>query len=193
MATKNKNTQTKKLTNKKEINAQVNEERIIKPKNYIIVFSLFVLTVFLVLLLRHWYNAYKDYQLTIPILKDKITEVTVEELDTFLAENLEPIVYIEVSEEENSREIAQNLIEVIKKRNLTERAVYVNLSSIDDKESFFADFTAKYMEKEKLTHYPAVVVFSEGKVLAFRSRTDKQPLNIGDVEQMFDEYELEGE
>ena len=191
MATKTKQAQPK--VNKNNIRNKAEEERIIKPKNYIIVGALFLITVLFVMLLRFWYISYNNYQLTIPILKDKITEVTVTELDTFLVENPEPIVYIEVSEDENSREVAKKLIEVVKKRNLTERVVYINLSSVENKDAFFADFTAKYMDKGKLEHYPAVVIFSEGKVLSYVSKTEKQNLNIGNVEQLFDEFELEGE
>ena len=191
MATKTKQAQPK--VNKNNIRNKAEEERIIKPKNYIIVGALFLITVLFVMLLRFWYISYNNYQLTIPILKDKITEVTVTELDTFLVENPEPIVYIEVSEDENSREVAKKLIEVVKKRNLTERVVYINLSSVENKDAFFADFTAKYMDKGKLAHYPAVVIFSEGKVLSYVSKTEKQNLNIGNVEQLFDEFELEGE
>ena len=191
MATKTKQAQPK--VNKNNIRNKAEEERIIKPKNYIIVGALFLITVLFVMLLRFWYISYNNYQLTIPILKDKITEVTVTELDTFLVENPEPIVYIEVSEDENSREVAKKLIEVVKKRNLTERVVYINLSSVENKDAFFADFTAKYMDEGKLEHYPAVVIFSEGKVLSYVSKTEKQNLNIGNVEQLFDEFELEGE
>ena len=119
--------------------------------------------------------------------------VTVNELDTFLAENLDPIVYIEVSEDENSRDVAKDLINVVKERNLTERVVYVNLSSVENKDAFFSDFTSKYMDGKKLEYYPSLLIFSEGKVVAFVSRTEKQALRISDVEQLFDEFELEGE
>lgn len=194
MATKRQQTNTKNVNSKKTVATKQKEEvRNIPFKNYFIVFAIFIVTVFCVLLLRHWYISYENYQLTIPILKDKITEVTVNELDTFLAENLDPIVYIEVSEDENSREVAKDLIEVVKKRNLTERVVYVNLSSVENKDAFFADFTAKYMNDSKLEYYPSLLIFSEGKVVAYVSRTERQALRISDVEQLFDEFELEGE
>lgn len=194
MATKKQQTNTKSVSRKKTVaTKQIEEVRVVPPKNYFIVLAIFVVTVFGVFLLRHWYISYENYQLTIPILKDKITEVTVNELDTFLAENLDPIIYIEVSEDENSREVAKDLIDVVKKRNLTERVVYVNLSSVENKDAFFADFTAKYMTDSKLEYYPSLLIFSEGKVIAYVSKTEKQALRIGDIEQLFDEFELEGE
>jgi len=193
MATKKKQLQPKKITNKELLKNEVTEERIIEPKNYLMVFAIFLITAFFVLLFRHWYISYENYQLTIPVLKDKITEVTVNELDTFLTENPDPIVYIEVSEDENSRSVANDLISLVKKRNLTDRVVYINLSNIENKDAFFSDFTAKYMNGNKLEYYPAMVIFSDGKVLAYVSKTENQALNIDDVEQMFDEFEIEGE
>ena len=49
------------------------------------------------------------------------------------------------------------------------------------------------MNNEKLQHYPALVLFIDGKVDAYVSKTNKQELNVGDVEQIFDQYELEGD
>lgn len=200
MATKKKNVNTKKTSatkmQPKETNIKVTEEpeRIIKPKNYIILVAVFIVTFIAVILLRNWYIAYRDYQLTIPVLKDKLNEVTIAELDTYLIENTDAILYIEVSEDENSREVADDLYDIVKERELTERVVYMNISSIQDKEVFFEDFNNKYNDSdEELTSYPALVLFYEGKIEKYVSRTANQSLNIGDIEQLFDEYELEGE
>lgn len=168
-------------------------ERIIKLKNYIIVILMFLATFLLVLVLRNRYILYKEYQLTIPVLKDKLNEVTVAELDTYLTENTDAIIYIEVSEDENSRAVSEDLYEVVKKRGLTERVVYLNISSVEDKEGFFKKFNEKYCDEAKeLSNYPALVLFYDGRVESYVSRTENQQLNIGNIEQLFDQYELEG-
>lgn len=186
-----KETSVKNAEVEKEISKQ-EPERQIKLKNYLILGLIFILTLFVVIALRKWYISYENYQLTIPVLKGKLNEVTVAELDNYLTENDDAIVYIEVSEDANSREVAEGLIDVVKKRELTERVVYLNISSIEDKDKFFKDFSSKYIQSEKLEYYPALVLFYEGKVEAFVSRTKNQSLNIGNIEQLFDEYELEG-
>ena len=168
-------------------------ERNIKLKNYVILISIFLATFLVVIILRNQYIQYRDYQLTIPVLKDKLNEVTVAELDTYLIENTDAIIYIEVSEDENSRKVASDLYEVVKRRDLTERVVYLNISSVEDKEEFFNNFNEKYCDEgKKLSNYPALVLFYEGKVESYVSRTENQELNIGNVEQLFDQYELEG-
>lgn len=196
MATKNKNVNNKVSKKQPPVaKEKIVEEptRVIKIKNYIILGTIFIVTLLIVILLRNWYISYRDYELTIPVLKDKLNEVTVAELDTYLIENTDAIIYIEVSEDENSREVAEDLYEVVKERGLVERVVYLNISSVEDKERFFKDFSDKYMLEGSLKNYPALVLFYEGKVEKYVSKTESQNLNIGNIEQLFDEYELEGD
>ena len=192
MATKKETTNQKET--KKEVKKEVKEEvRKIKPKNYIILGAIFLATLALVFLLRFWYISYQNYQLSIPVLKDTLMEITHDELDHYITANPDAVIYIEVSEDENSREVAKDLKEVIKERNLANKVVYLNISSIEDKDAFFTDFSKKYLEGEVLTNYPALVLFLDGKIDAYVSKTNRQELNIGDIAQIFDQYELEGD
>lgn len=195
MATKNKNV-TNKVTKKQPTVARekkVEEVRKTRPKNYLILGAIFLATFALVFLLRYWYISYRDYRLTIPVLKGTLNEVTIAELDHYITANPDAVIYIEVSEDENSRKVAEDLKDVVKERNLANKVVYINISSVEDKDAFFKDFSDKYMEGKELDHYPALVLFLDGKVDAYASKTDKQSLNIGDVAQIFDQYELEGD
>lgn len=184
----------KKSTNKKEIKKELKEEvRKIRPKNYLILGAIFLVTLALVFLLRYWYISYQNYKLSIPVLKDTLMEITHDELDHYITANPDAVIYIEVSEDENSREVAKDLKEVIKERNLANKVVYLNISSIEDKDAFFTDFSKKYLKEDVLTNYPALVLFLDGKIDAYVSKTNRQKLNIGDIAQIFDQYELEGD
>ena len=185
MANNKKNTTTSKKDEK-------TPNRSLKKKNYIVLIGIYIVTFLLILLVRNWYISYRDYQLTIPVLKGDLNEVTVAELDHYVTAHPEAIIYIEVSEEENSREVAKDLIDVVKERDLVDRVVYLNLSSVEDKEKFFKEFSDKYIEDKELKYYPALVLFIDGKVESFVSRKENQKLNIGDIAQLFDQYELEG-
>jgi hypothetical protein len=184
----------KKSTNKKEIKKELKEEvRKIRPKKYLILGAIFLVTLALVFLLRYWYISYQNYKLSIPVLKDTLMEITHDELDHYITANPDAVIYIEVSEDENSREVAKDLKEVIKERNLANKVVYLNISSIEDKDAFFTDFSKKYLKEDVLTNYPALVLFLDGKIDAYVSKTNRQKLNIGDIAQIFDQYELEGD
>ena len=165
------------------------DDKKIAFNNYIILSIVFVISLVLVIALRNWYVSYENYQLTIPILKGKLNEITVSEIDNYLTENTDAIVFIQSNEDEVSREVAKDLVDLVKERNLLDRIVYLNVSS--DSKSFFQNFNKNYMESGKIDKYPALVLFDDGKVVAFVASNDKQDLNIGDIEQLFDEYELE--
>lgn len=187
--------QNKKVVKKQSDVIEEKTEKAVKirTKNYLILTGIFLATFALVFLLRYWYISYRDYQLTIPVLKDTLKEITVAELDHYITATPDAVIYIEVSDDENSREVASGLKDVVKERNLANKLVYLNLSTVEDKETFFKDFSAKYMNDKKLSHYPALVLFIDGKVDAHVSKTSRQSLNIGDIAQIFDQYELEGD
>ena len=187
MAVSKKTNKKEKKNNKKKV---VNEQlREVAPKNYFILGVIFIIALVVVIGLRNWYISYENYQLTKPVLEGKLSEVKVAELDNYLTENSDAILYIEVSEDCNSREVAKKLYDVVKERNLTERVVYLNLSS-EDEDAFFKSFNDKYMKEGKLKKYPALVLFDDGKVAEFVARDETQALSIGKIEQLFDEYEL---
>ena len=133
MATKKKTTNNSTTKKEKVVKVEKEEVRKIRPKNYIILGAIFLATFALVFLLRFWYNAYRDYKLTIPVLKGTLNEVTLAELDHYITANPDAVIYIEVSEDENSREVAKDLKNVIKERNLANKVVYINISSEEDK------------------------------------------------------------
>ena len=66
-------------------------------------------------------------------------------------------------------------------------------SSVKNKNEFLKDFSKKYSDGKKIENYPVLALFIDGKVDAYVSRTNKQRLNVGDVAQIFDQYELEGD
>lgn len=166
-------------------------KRKITASNYIALGITIVVTLTVVFGIRSWYISYQNYQLTIPILKDKLKEVNVNEIDDYLNDNPDTIIYIEVSDDENSRDVAKKLLDVVKKRNIADQVVYVNLLSTEDKDKFFKDFSTKYSPENKIEYYPALLLLSDGKVVDFVSKTKQQKLSIGDVDQLFDEYEVE--
>lgn len=196
MTTKKENKKEKNINKKKELINEVKKEesvRKIKSKNYLILGFIFIITLIIVLVLRQWYISYRNYQLTIPVLKDLLKEVTIQEMDHYIIDNPDTIIYIEVTEDENSRNVAKELKSVIKERNLANKIVYLSLSSVSDKEKYLNDFSDKYLSGEKLEYYPALVLFIDGKIEAYVSKSKNQHLNVGQIEQLFDEYELEGD
>ena len=169
------------------------EERIIPLKNYIIVIVILAVTVGLTFFIRNWYQSYENYQKTIPILKNVVSELRSHEIDSYISDNPSTIVYIGVADDVKCRILESDLKKLIIKNHLKDKIVYFNITDVTDREKLLTDFNSKYLSNGKIANYPAMVIFDEGEVIAFRSKTTKQDLLISDIEQLFEEYEVYGD
>lgn len=176
-----------KKNNKKE------ELRKIPFKNYIIVIVIFAVSISLAIFLSNWYKSYQEYEKTRPILDGVISEIRYNEFDNYINDNQSAIVYIGVANDEDCRELENDLKKIIEKRHLKEKIVYYNITDVEDKDLLLKEFNDKYSTENRITAYPAIVLIGEGKVFDFISKTADKNLLISDVEQLLDEYEVLGE
>lgn len=176
-----------KKKNKKE------EIKKIPLKNYIIVMAIFAVSISLAIFLRDWYISYQNYEKTIPVLDGIIGEVRYNEIHNYISDNQSGIIYMGVADDENCRELEEDLVKVIEERHLKDKIVYFNISDIEDKELLLKEFNDKYVVEDKIYTYPSIMLMEDGKVVAFKSKTASQNLLISDVEQLFDEYEVQGD
>ena len=160
-------------------------------KNYIKVIALCSVTVVVSLLCAHLYLRNEEHAKTIPVIRGTVKEIkTAEELDNYVMENSNAIIYIGIANDDNCREVEKELIKLLKKKNLTEDVVYLNVSEFENIDSFYNDFNAKYGADAKLSQYPAFIIFADGKILNMVSKTDRQNLQVGDIDILLDQYEL---
>lgn len=173
---------SKKINNKK-----------IPTKNYIIVGAIFALSFILIILGAKWYKNYQEYQLTIPVISGHINEVSNNEIDNYLLENNDTIIYVGTSDDSNCRALETDLKDFIKKHNLRDKMVYLNLSKIDNKDYFIKQFNKKYASNKKIDQYPAIIIIKGGKILDIASKSNNQKLSIDDIEQLLEENEVLGD
>jgi len=176
----------KKVSKKEELKK-------IPVKNYIIVVIIFTISVVLAFFLRNWYISYQDYQKTIPVLEGVISEVRYNEIDNYIGDNQSVIIYIGVAEDDDCRELEKDLKKVIEKRHLKDKIVYFNISDVADKELLLKEFNDKYSLGDKIYAYPAIVLIEEGKIIDSRSKNASRNLLVSDIEQLLDEYEIQGD
>lgn len=182
------------MVKKKESKLGKKEElRKIPVKNYIIVVIIFAVTIFLAFFLRNWYKSYQDYEKTIPILKDVISEVRYNEVHNYIGDNQSVIIYMGVADDDDCRDLEKDLKELIEEKHLKDKIVYFNITDVDDKELLLTEFNDKYATKDKVYTYPAIMLFEDGKIIDFRSKNAKENLSISGVEQLLDEYEVQGD
>ena len=162
----------------------------IPQKNYVIFTIIICFTLAISITTYVIYNNKKNYENSIPVLRGKVKEIEAKDLDEYLRENSNPLLYIGVPSDQNSRHLEENLLDLIERKNLD--ILYVNISNIEDKKSFYKDFNNKYGNGFELKDYPAFIIMRDGKVFDLKEK-DATDLYIGDIEQLIDIYEIEGE
>ena len=91
------------------------------------------------------------------------------------------------SNELRCRNFEKDFKKVIRRDDLKDQIVYINLSGVETEE-FFNEFNDNYPYKKELNSYPALIVFEDGKISKIlQSNTDKS-LKISQAKQFLDMY-----
>lgn len=162
----------------------------IPRKNYIIFFLITFFTLAFSITSYIIYENHKNYQNSIPVIRGSASEIEIKDLDEYLVENENALLYFGVATDENSRELEEKFVELINDKHLN--IIYVNLTNVEDKEGFYLSFNEKYSNNLKLKDYPAFIIMHERKIMDLVQR-DGRDLNIADIEQLIDIYEIKGE
>ncbi|MDD6878655.1 MAG: hypothetical protein PUD59_00280 [bacterium] len=151
-------------------------------KDYVAVFVMFLATILVVLCIAKWYNNYKEYELTIPVISGKISEISVNDFENYLTEHENFYLYICTSSNLYCRNIEKDLPKMLDSRNIKEETIYINVSNISDE---------KIMSKLGLNkdEYPAFIIYKNGLIYGKTSKTSKN-FDIGNIEKLLDEYEV---
>ena len=150
-----------------------NQEKKITIKNYLILMLIFLVTVAVTLYFCKCYSVYSDGMKEIPIIRGTISEITSEELEHYVQENSNCTVYMCTASNSKCRNFEEDFVKLIKKKNLQDAIVYLNLSNADQ-EAFIKAFNEKYKYKVKLTsNYPAIVMFEEAAVSSILQETEE--------------------
>lgn len=157
-----------------------------KPlKNYLILFAVICATIILTIYLCDCYRVYSEGQKEIPIIRGTIFEITSAEIDHYIKENPSGTIYVCTSSNQNCRNFEPDFIKLIKKKDLQDEIVYLNLSNIDQ-ETFLTEFNQKYKYKYALTeNYPAIITYEDSKITNILQEKDGK-LSINTAKQFIE-------
>ena len=133
-------------------------------KNYIILAVILIFTILLVVYLFNWQSIYQKNKLQEPILHKYLMVINYNELDDYLVENKEAIVYVSVLNDEKIRMFENKFKNLIIKNDLNNKVLYLNLTN----ES--VEINKKYLSN--LSEVPTLIIFDEGKVVESYSIKD---------------------
>lgn len=175
------------------VNEKKEEKRVIPNKNYAIVAVIFAVTIGLMFFLRNWYISYRDYENTIPVLSGVISEVRYNEIDNYLSDNPSVVIYMGDAKDNDCREFELKLKELLENKQIKDRVIYYNVTDVKNKKLLLKEFNDKYASDNKISAYPVIMIFEDGEIIDYKSKTANNNLNISDINLLFNEYDVYGE
>ena len=153
------------------------KNRIIPKKNYIIVGIITIVTLILTFALSTYYKNQKNYENEMNAIMSFLSEIKIEELDNFITENHDIMIYVSNSDI-NNNEIQVKVKKVINRNNYAKDIVYLNMKDLS--EEFYASFASKYFDDKTNTNIvsDSLIIMKNGKVINIINITEE---NISDL------------
>lgn len=135
------------------------KEREIAFKNYIILALVLILTIIGVIYIFMWYSSKEKSKLELPILDDYIMPINYNELNDYIVENKDAVIYTSVLNDVNIRLFENKFKNVIVKNNLNSSILYLDLTNEIKDNNVLLKMEKKYGTKVDI---PSVMVFRDG-------------------------------
>lgn len=162
-------------------------------KNYIILLCIMAVTFIGCFYLLSWYKQYNDAKLGTPVISDTVSSITYDDIDMIVKERELLFVYLCTSSDTKCRNFEAEFKKYIDKKNLRDYVVYLNLGYDSDENNILQSIYYRYKHKDlikKVTDYPTILVFSEGKIVDLLSPSKESDVNIKSVKQFLSGYEI---
>lgn len=159
-----------------------------KKKNYITLTIIYVVVIALVLYAASWYQTYKDYKSTIPLLRNTVSEITTTELDHFVLENPDGVVYMCVANNNECRTFDSSLKKELLKNGLQTAITYIDLQDTASKEEYINSVFQTYGDGSDITDTPLFLAFEDGKIVSYLGTTDTTKLTTTDAIKFIRKY-----
>lgn len=138
------------------------KEKEIPLKNYILLSIVLILTIVVVIYFFLWKNTYEKSKLQTPILDDYLLVINYNELNNYLVENKDAIIYISKLNNENIRLFENKFKNIINKNNLNNKILYLDLTEVLKENNIVKEINKKY--GKEMTEVPTIVIIKDGKI-----------------------------
>ena len=105
------------------------KERNIPLKNYIILGVVLILSVIVVIYFYMWNNAYEESKLNTTIMDKYLQVINYNELNNYLIENKDAVIYVSVLEDQKIRNFERKFKSIIVNNSLNSDILYLDLTS----------------------------------------------------------------
>ena len=139
--------------------------RKVPVKNYVILGIIVFVTMLFLYYFYCWVDAYKDSKINISILDKYMSVINYNELDNYLVENPDTIVYVSVLEDEVIRNFEKEFKNKFKDNEIDTEVLYLDITDEVNNKSVKGEIDSKYyLNNNMITDVPSLVVFKDGVV-----------------------------
>lgn len=138
--------------------------RKIPAKNYIYLSIIVIASIFIVFYLYRWYDTYRESKLNISIMNNYLSVINYNELDDYIIENKNAIIYVSKLGDEKINKFEKSFKNMVVENDLRNSMLYLDVTN----DNFD-------VVKEKLqinTSLPCIVVYTNGKITDVYSITN---------------------
>ena len=135
--------------------------REIPKKNYVVLGIVLIGTFLLMYYFYMWYDAYLETKLGKPILDKYMEVINYNELDNYLVENNNAIIYVSYLEDTEIRDFEKQLKSLLKRHEIDRDVLYMDVT---DNKKIVDTIISKYSNNSFNYDIPVILVIENGKL-----------------------------
>jgi len=112
-------------------------------KNYIILIIIFLVVIGITAYLCSWYRVYDDYKKQTPVIRGTLQEITYDDFEHYILENPTTVIYMCIPNDDKCRSFEKSFTKYVKKKDLSNEIIYLNLNHILIMKYFCLNFKLK--------------------------------------------------
>lgn len=165
------------------------KKREIPVKNYSILLCVLLGTILLCAYISSWYKMSEEAKIPKGIMIGSLPEVKIDELDNYLQENSNIILYISSSTDENIKRFEKKVHDYIIEENLTRSFAYIDAKDLTEEEIKEKLEDRMGTNKKGLEVQPNFYALKEGKIVDCLYHASK-PINSKDAINFIKKQEI---
>lgn len=125
-------------------------------KNYIYLFLILLASILLLIYVYTWYDTYNKNKLNTSIMHEYLTVINYNELDNYIVENKDAIIYVSILGNEDINNFERKFKSVVLENNLKNSILYLDITNEN-----IGSVTKKLNIEEE---FPYLVVYTNGVI-----------------------------
>lgn len=165
------------------------KKREVPIKNYIYLGIIILVSILLIFYFYLWYLTYEESKLNNQIMDRYLQVINYNELEDYITENKNAIVYVSVLEKQDIRNFEKNFKNIIIKNSLKKEVLYLDITEVYNNKKEFNNAKNKYnINNKNISNLPCIMIFEEGNLTDIYDIKE----NNYDIDELEDFLEEEG-